>query len=345
MNPLVSVIIPVRNGAPTLGLCLEAAFQSSYPELEVIVVDDASCDNGAELARGFPCRIARLPAHAGASVARNVGARLARGSILFFTDADCLLEPEALARAVRALAAAGPGTAVGGTYTWLPHDRSFFSAFQSVFIRDAESGRPDDPDYLATHALAICIADFRVSGGFREDFLPMIEDVEFSHRLRGGRPGRAGVANAAGCRLMLDPAIEVRHIFNFTLRRSLANAFTKARYWTLYSLSNSDLLADSGTASHALKTNVVAWFACALFVAAFAATGAAGWLGGAMAVQAGNLWFSRRLLAAFRAVKGLRFALAATFYYGLVYPPVVGAGGLTGVMEYPAWARRRGPAA
>jgi glycosyltransferase involved in cell wall biosynthesis len=330
MQPLISLIIPNRNGALTLARCLDAALASRYTPFEVIVVDDASTDSSVELILRHRCQLVRLERHSGAAQARNAGAAQARGDMLFFTDADCLLAPDTLTRASHALKAVGLQNAVGGTYTQLPGDHSFFSVFQSVFIRAAETKREHAPDYLATHALAIATETFQRSRGFPESLLPILEDVAFSHRLR-----------RAGCRLVMDPAIEVRHIFNFTLARSLANAYTKARYWTMYSLANRDLLADSGTASHELKANVAAWLVCALVVLAGLASADARWLVLLLPAQGLNLWLSRRLLAAFRAAKGWGFALGAALYYVLLYPLGVGAGALTGIARYPAWPGRR----
>ena len=316
----VSVVIPNRNGAATLGLCLEAALACRYPDFEVLVVDDASRDNSVEVVRKFPCRLIRLARHGGAARARNAGAAHARGAILFFTDADCLLPPDALTRAVEALTARA--AAVGGSYTPLPHDHRFFSRFQSVFVHYFETRRPHAPDYLATHALAISTRVFREHGGFDEDFRPILEDVEFSHRLR-----------RAGCRLVMDPALQVRHVFNFSLCRSLRNAFVKSLYWTRYSLKNGDLLADSGTAARAFKVNVAALFLGApLFI--LGAIGNALWLLPAGAVTAVNLFINRGLFRAFVAAGGWRFALAAACYYLLIYPLPVAAGAGLGAVRH-----------
>ena len=315
----VSVVIPNRNGAATLGLCLEAALACRYPDFEVLVVDDASRDNSVEVVRKFPCRLIRLARHGGAARARNAGAAHARGAILFFTDADCLLPPDALTRAVEALTAPA---AVGGSYTPLPHDHRFFSRFQSVFVHYFETRRPHAPDYLATHALAISTRVFREHGGFDEDLRPILEDVEFSHRLR-----------RAGCRLVMDPALQVRHVFNFSLCRSLRNAFVKSLYWTRYSLKNGDLLADSGTAARAFKVNVAALFLGApLFI--LGAIGNAHWLLPAGAVTAVNLFINRGLFRAFVAAGGWRFALAAACYYLLIYPLPVAAGAGLGAVRH-----------
>lgn len=323
---LVSVIIPNHDGSTTLGPCLAAALASRYPRFEVIVVDDGSQDDSLEVIRRFPCRLLRLPQRRGAAAARNAGTQLARGEILFFTDADCLLQPDSLARACQNLSALGPAAAVGGTYTPVPYDKSFFSRFQSAFIHYSETKHASDPDYLATHAFALRAETFRRHHGFDASVRPILEDVEISHRLR-----------RAGCRLVLDPTLQVRHIFNFSCTHSLRNAFTKARYWTRYSLANHDLLVDSGTASHELKTNVAAHFASALLLLAGLLTGQGALLGILALVQAINLWFNRGLVAAFHATGGFGFTAAALLYYSLLYPMAVGAGAAVGAAEQ--WMR------
>lgn len=319
----VSIIIPARNAAATLEASLRAALACRHPDFEVVVVDDASVDATAALAGRYPCRLVRLARRHGAAGARNIGARHARGEVLFFTDADCLTEPDALTRACAALAAAGASSAVGGTYARRAGDPGFFSDFQAVFVNYCESRRPDDPDYLASHALAIPAVTFRASGGFADIGLPIIEDVEFSHRLR-----RQGVS------LTLDPALRVRHIFNFSLRGSLRNALRKAMYWTMYSLGNRDLCADSGTASHELKLNVVAHFLILALLTLYAVSGNGATLPGIAVIAALNLWLNRRQLAAFHEPGRARFTAAAWSYYLGLYPLAVGLGALAGMARY-----------
>lgn len=323
MTHSISVIIPNRNGAATIGKCLAAALASRHDNFEVIVVDDGSEDDSVEVIKRFPCRLIRLAQHGGAAKARNTGARHSRGDVLFFTDSDCLLQRDSLAVASQTLARAGPQSVIGGTYTPLPHDRRFFSIFQSAFIHYCETKNPQRPDYLATHALAIPAQIFRQSGGFREEFLPILEDVEFSHRLR-----------RFGSLLVMNPALQVQHIFNFSLARSLANAAFKASYWTLYSIRNGDLLADSGTASVGLKLNGAVYFLGLLLLPLFFATGSVLFLSALAAAIVLNLYGNRGLLRAFYDIGGMGFALGATAYYLLLYPLAVGAGAGVGVIKY-----------
>jgi glycosyltransferase involved in cell wall biosynthesis len=319
----VSVVIPNRNGAATIGKCIEAALRSRYEGFEVIVVDDASEDDSIEVASRFPCRLIRLERHSGTSRARNRGAHESRGGILFFTDADCVLREDTLALARETLSREEMQAVAGGTYTPLPHDRRFFSTFQSLLIHHSESRMAGSPDYLPAHCLAVPAPIFRASGGFREDFLPILEDVEYSHRLR-----------RMGCRLVLNPAMQVQHIFNHSLGRSLANAARKSRYWTLYSLGNGDLLADSGVASRELKMNGAAYLLCALLLALFVATGTAAFLAVLAGCAAVNLYANGALMRTFYGGGSRCFAIAAAAYYLLLYPLAVWTGALVGAFHY-----------
>lgn len=327
MEDLVSVIIPVRDGEATIVRCLEAAFGSNYDNFEVIVVDDCSEDRSAELVKAFPCTLIRLPVPSGASRARNVGASRSKGSILFFTDADCLLNEDALALGVERLAGADPDVVLGGTYTLRPADNRFFSAFQSVFVNHAESRVRDNPDYVATHAMALYSSTFVKSGGFAEEFLPILEDVEFSHRMR-----------RSGYRLVMDPAIQVRHLFDYSMLRSVSNGFRKSKYWTIYSIHNRDLLADAGTASRALKLAVAALSGSILALVCLLATGNTGFFIIIVVLMGASIIANHGLLQGFYRARGMAFAFAASAYYLLVYPLVVGAGGIAGVLSYTRFA-------
>lgn len=323
MAGLVSIIIPNYNGGATIGKCLEAAFASVYDEVEIVVVDDCSTDDSVDVIRRFPCKLIRLNEHAGAARARNVGAANSSGDILFFTDADCLLEKNAVSIAGRFLASNGTDVVVGGTYTPLPYDNSFFSLFQSIFINYSETKNAGNPDYIATHAMVIGADTFWRNHGFSESFLPILEDVEFSHRL-----------SRAGIRLVVNPEIQVRHIFGFSLLKSLRNAVVKSMYWTIYSLRNKDLLADSGTASVELKSNVVAYWLCVLLLLGFSLTTGTAILLFLPLVLSVNLLVNERLLRALYRTGGLSFSIVAALYYLIIYPLPVSAGALAGIVRY-----------
>lgn len=319
---LLSIIIPNYNKGYIIEKTLHTIFTYPDPDLEVIVVDDGSIDNSLETIRKFPCELVPLPNHSGASKARNIGALHSRGEFLFFIDADCLLMPDTLFYVRRAIDKYyNDRVIIGGTYTETPFDSSFFSTFQSIFVSYSEL-KNREPDYIATHAMIIRRIDFLKSGGFREDFLPILEDVEFSHRMK-----------RQGYRLIMEPSIRVQHFFNFNLLRSLRNAFNKSCYWTVYSIRKGDLFADSGTASRELKINGALLIMNILIGISFLYTKKMILLFMILLLLCINLWISRRLIMAFFK-KGYPFGIKALLYYLSLYPLAVIIGAIKGLFIY-----------
>lgn len=115
--PLVSVIIPARNEAENIAASMSTVIASSYPNRELIVVDDRSVDGTLDVARAIAARspvIAQviegepLPeGWVGKPWACVQGVAHARGDLLAFTDADTRHDDELLGRAVGALQATG----------------------------------------------------------------------------------------------------------------------------------------------------------------------------------------------------------------------------------------------
>jgi chlorobactene glucosyltransferase len=112
--PVVSVIIPARNEARNIERCARSVLATTYPNVEVIVVDDHSTDDTGAIARRIATSDERLRVIAapdlpvgwfGKQWACASGARGARGSLLCFTDADTTHAPDLLARAVNGVRA------------------------------------------------------------------------------------------------------------------------------------------------------------------------------------------------------------------------------------------------
>ena len=98
MSSLVSIIVPAWNAEQTLAACLESILAQTWPNIEIIVVDDGSTDATEAICRRFSeVRYFRQD-NAGVSVARNLGMDEARGEFIMFADADDMLTPEIVAR-------------------------------------------------------------------------------------------------------------------------------------------------------------------------------------------------------------------------------------------------------
>jgi glycosyltransferase involved in cell wall biosynthesis len=321
-TPFISVIIPNHNGGKTIGRCLEAACNSNFSNFEIIVVDDCSTDDSIAIIATYPCRLIRLSEHGGASKARNTGAENSRGDVLFFIDADCLLQQDTLTTAALAYMKNGSEVVIGGTYTWLPYDQNFFSIFQSIYIHYSETKNIQNPDYIATHAMLIQAEIFKKSGGLNEDFMPILEDVEFSHRLK-----------KMGYRLRMEPDIQVQHIFNFTLKKSFRNGIRKTKYWSIYSIKNKDLLSDSGTASQEFKFNVLSCFANIVLLLLALLLNNRVIIVPALLLYGTNLYLNRNLIKAFLKIHGPYFAICAVLYYTFLYPFAVGIGAFSAIFS------------
>ena len=98
--PIVSVIIPVYNVAPYLQECLNSIRNQTLKNIEIICVNDGSCDNSFEIlfenAKADERIVFCTQTNKGLSATRNAGIRMARGKYLYFMDSDDLLSIDAL---------------------------------------------------------------------------------------------------------------------------------------------------------------------------------------------------------------------------------------------------------
>jgi glycosyltransferase involved in cell wall biosynthesis len=193
-----SLIIPARNEAAYLPRLLDtvAAARSRYrggaDAVEVIVADNASTDRTAEIARAHGCHVTRTDKRVIGAV-RNTGARVARGEILAFVDADTRIHPETF-NAIDEMLASGRVIA-GATGI----------RFERLSLGIALSGIVFLPLVWLTGfdvGVVFCRrADFATIGGYREDVL-FAEDLHLLMalrrlgRARGRRLGRALSARA-----------------------------------------------------------------------------------------------------------------------------------------------------
>ena len=89
MNPLVSIIIPTLNEEENLVVLLDHLFATgNLREMEVIVADGGSSDATVKVASGFPAKCVTGPK--GRAIQQNCGAKISRGSILYFVHADTI---------------------------------------------------------------------------------------------------------------------------------------------------------------------------------------------------------------------------------------------------------------
>lgn len=96
-NHLISVIVPVYNVEPYLRQCLDSIVNQTYPNIEILIVDDGSPDHCGEICDEYAKKDSRIivihQENAGLSAARNAALDIARGEYIMFVDSDDWVEP------------------------------------------------------------------------------------------------------------------------------------------------------------------------------------------------------------------------------------------------------------
>lgn len=101
-GPLVSVIIPAYNEEDYLPDCLKSIQNQTYKNIEVIVADNNSTDKTSEIAKVFGTKVVKVEKK-NVAVVRNADAKVAKGDILFFIDADTILSFDSIEKLIKNL--------------------------------------------------------------------------------------------------------------------------------------------------------------------------------------------------------------------------------------------------
>lgn len=179
----VSVVVCSYNGSRTIRQTLAGLQKVTYPNFEVIVVNDGSTDNTATIAAEFDCRVITTE-NAGLSSARNTGMHAATGEIVAYLDDDAIPDPHWL-HYLAATFAKGAHAAVGGPNIAPPHGNA---------IADCVDNAPGGPvhvlltDELAEHLpgcnLAVRKSCLEKIGGFDPAFRVAGDDVDLCWRIQ-----------------------------------------------------------------------------------------------------------------------------------------------------------------
>ena len=193
------VVIPCRNAASTVRDAVVSAFSQSEPPADVVVVDDASTDRSAEVAREAGARVIRNLERRNAGGARNAGLEATDGDLVAFLDADAVAPKDWLARACRAFENDPSIVGVGGR---ILNGRPGRWGELDYYMNHSEwiaAGRPGEKANIPTMAIV-----------YRRDAIGPVrfpetntgEDTIFALAVTG---------RTRGGRLWYDPGIAVTH--------------------------------------------------------------------------------------------------------------------------------------
>ena len=198
----VSVVIPAYNASSYLRRCLQHLRASTTAPLECIVIDDGSTDDTVAVATEFGATVLNTPKRSGPARARNIGARAARGVILFFIDADVCVKPDTVARIISDFSEDPDLDALIGSYDNSPECQDFLSQYRNLMHCYTHQHGHRQACTFWSGCGAIRRALFLEHSGFDESYeRPAIEDIELGYRLA-----------AAKHKLMLNPELQVKHL-------------------------------------------------------------------------------------------------------------------------------------
>jgi cellulose synthase/poly-beta-1,6-N-acetylglucosamine synthase-like glycosyltransferase len=217
-----SIIIPAYNAGRTLPDTLTALKQQTiFPdEYEVIVVDDGSTDDTADVARRFGAKCLSQP-NRGPAAARNHGVRVAKGEIILFTDADCSPDKDWLRQMLMPFQ---NEKTMGVKGAYRTHQKSFAARFAQSEFEDRYDllSKAGAIDMVDTYSAAFRRDRFIQIGLFDESFpVANNEDTELSYRMC-----------AAGYRLEFNPEAIVYHLHPDSFMKYLRLKF-KRGYWRM----------------------------------------------------------------------------------------------------------------
>ncbi len=177
----VSLVIPGRNCEQTVRQCLSAVapLMDQSRLREILFVDDGSTDRTAEIVAEFP--VTRIPGTGqGPGAARNLGWRAAQHPYIWFVDADCVAEPNALDRLLAQMGDPRVGGVSGSYGIMNPGSRLALLIHEEIVTR--HRAMSSDVNFLATFNVVYRRDVLEEVGGFNERFLKG-QDAELSFRV------------------------------------------------------------------------------------------------------------------------------------------------------------------
>ena len=209
----LSVVVPFHRDLAKLDQCLSGlraaarALPAGTSLDDLIVVADGAVEDATALARTHAATVTAIEGPRGPAVARNHGAAGASGDLIVFVDSDVVASAGALNQLAARFLLDPELAAVFGAYDEQPADPGFVSQGKNLahsFIHQRSAG---DASTFWAGLGAVRAEVFARVGGFDERFArPSVEDIDLGYRIR-----------ASGGRILLDPAIQGRHLKRWTL--------------------------------------------------------------------------------------------------------------------------------
>lgn len=312
----ISVVMPAYNAAHYMPVVLEPLLEmlNAGEISEIIVVDDQSSDDTAQVAADLGARVLTNPERGGPGAARNFAARHAAGDIIWLVDSDVIAHPGGGAK-IRAAFADDSVHAVFGSYDDSPAGQSWISLYKNLVHRYYHQRAPHEAETFWAGCGALRKSAFLAVGGFDVETYkrPSIEDIELGYRIRD-----------AGGRILLLPELLGKHLKVWTLRNVIhTDIFCRALPWSRLLISR-DGLADNLNTSRAERGKAILAGVFLLSIPMVLFRPGLWWvplllLAAVLAANAGLFAFLWRAGGAWLAIRGVLFHQVYYVYSSAVY--------------------------
>lgn len=214
----VSIIIPSYNSEGTIRQTLDAVLDQDFKDYEVIVVDDGSEDSTCKVVEEYRVRLVKQK-HKGPAAARNLGAKVAGGDILLFTDSDCIAERNWIKEMIQPFEEESIVGVQGRYKTKQPKIVARFAQYE-IEERYGRMLKHKYIDFVGSYSAAYRSKVFLNVGGFDESFtIASGEDPDLSFRLA-----------SKGYKLVFNPSAIVYHNHPDSIREYMEQKFYRARW-------------------------------------------------------------------------------------------------------------------
>jgi GT2 family glycosyltransferase len=321
MPSAISLIVPVGGDTSSFERCLATISRLDPPPLEVIVVLDGDDPSISKAADAIGAVVLMRSKSGGPAIARNLGARSARGDILFFADADVELPADTVRRIADCFAENPDLAGLFGSYDTEPAEPDFFSQYRNLLHHYVHQNAHTEASTFWAGCGAVRRSVFYEVGGFDEEYpVPCIEDIELGSRIR-----------RAGYQIRLVKDLQVKHLKRWRPANMLAtDLFRRAVPWTRLMLHEGQLLNDLNVKTNDRLSVALAWSLVPPLAAGPLWTPL---LGAAAVISGLLLYLNRDLYRFFRKHRGFKFAIGAVFWHWL-YLLICGLGFGLGVIRH-----------
>ncbi len=315
--PRVSIVIPARNEERNLEEALRSVLALDYDNLEIEVVEDRSTDRTGEILERMATAEPRLrvvrvrelpPGWLGKNHALWLGAEKATGEFLLFTDADVVMAPSVLRRAVGAMAADGLDHLTASPEIDRPSALfemfiGAFALFFALFTRPWKVKDPKSPHHVGIGAFNLVRASaYRAVGGHRTIAMRPDDDLKLGKILKAG-----------GCRQEFAFGQGMLRVEWYASVRELIQGLMKNAF------SGVDYRVSVVVRATVIQLALLVW----PFLAILVTTGATRWLNLASVLVLVSLCWINAPLAGVRRWHGIGFPVATLLFLYIVWRATV----------------------